>query len=214
MSTPSGPEPVNLWSRADHARSYLTRAAGQGWREEAYAHLLEIVPTTPRRVLDLGCGDGEVIARVLDARPGTTGLACDFSAEMLERARRRFADEPRVDVVEHDLDDPLPDEWGSFDLIVSAFAIHHLVDARKRALYAEVFAALEPGGMFCNLEHVASPTPELHAAFLAAVGGDEDPSNKLVEVEPQLDWLRAIGFEQVDCFYKWREIALLAGVKP
>lgn len=214
MSTPSGPEPVNLWSRADHARSYLTRAAGQGWREEAYAHLLEIVPTTPRRVLDLGCGDGEIIARVLDARPGTTGLACDFSAEMLERARRRFADEPRVDVVEHDLDDPLPDEWGSFDLIVSAFAIHHLVDARKRALYAEVFAALEPGGMFCNLEHVASPTPELHAAFLAAVGGDEDPSNKLVEVEPQLDWLRAIGFEQVDCFYKWREIALLAGVKP
>jgi ubiquinone/menaquinone biosynthesis C-methylase UbiE len=207
-------ESVNLWSQADHARDYLERSARKAWRETAYSHLMEIVPPAPRRVLDLGCGDGEVISRIVAARPGAEGIACDFSPEMLGRARRRFVGSATVTVVEHDLDVPLPAAWGTFDLVVSAFAIHHVVDDRKRALYREVFDVLEPGGAFCNLEHVASTTPELHEEFLRVIGGEEDPSNKLVAVETQLDWLREIGFEQVECFYKWRELALLAGVKP
>jgi tRNA (cmo5U34)-methyltransferase len=205
---------VNLWSNVEHAREYLDRRATDSWRAAAYGHLLDIVPHAPRRVLDLGCGDGEVIGRVCAARPGIVGVACDFSPEMLGRVRERFADSTAVTIVEHDLDDPLPADWGSFDLVVSAFAIHHVVDERKRALYREVFDVLEPGGVFCNLEHVASATPELHDEFLRVIGAEEDPSNKLVAVEPQLQWLRDIGFEQVECFYKWREIALLAGVKP
>ena len=167
-----------------------------------------------KTVLDLGCGDGEVISRVLTARPGAVGVACDFSPEMLGRARTRFADTDEVTVVEHDLDAPLPTDWGTFDLVVSAFAIHHVVDERKQALYREVFDVLEPGGLFCNLEHVASATPELHEEFLRVIGVEDDPSNKLVPVDTQLAWLRDLGFEQVDCFYKWRELALFAGVRP
>jgi tRNA (cmo5U34)-methyltransferase len=135
---------------------------------------------------------------------------------MLGLARERFAGESAVEIVEHDLDQPLP-PLGRFDVVVSTFAIHHCVDARKRALYGEVFAVLDPGGRFLNLEHVDSPTPALHEAFLAAIGktpAEDDPSNKLVAVETQLAWLREIGFTNVDCFWKWREVALLAGVKP
>jgi tRNA (cmo5U34)-methyltransferase len=205
---------INLWTEADHARDYLEKRKHLPHRQTGYEVLLEFVPTHVQRVLDLGCGDGEVMARVLEARPGAEGIACDFSTEMLERARARFVDD-NVTVLEHDLDDPLPSEWGEFDAVVSAFAIHHVTDDRKRSLYREVFDHLRDGGVFLNLEHVDSPTPEMHQSFLEAAGIDrDDPSNKLALSETQLGWLRELGFEQVDCHWKWREMALLAGVKP
>lgn len=208
---------VNLWSEAEHARDYLARRKDLPHRLDGSAALLEFLPATPRRVLDLGTGDGELLARVREAHPATEGVAVDFSAEMLGRARDRFADDPAVTVVAHDLDDALPTSWGMFDAVVSSFAIHHVDDARKHTLYGEVYERLAPGGVFCNLEHVASPTPELHEAFLAALGSSidrDDPSNKLLDVATQLAWLLDVGFEQVDCHWKWREMALLAGVRP
>jgi SAM-dependent methyltransferase len=178
--------------------------------------LTELLPAAPRRVLDLGTGDGYTLGLIRSVHPEADGVGVDFSAEMLGLARERFAGDSGVEIVEHDLDAPLP-ALGTFDLVVSSFAIHHCVDERKRALYGEVFELLEPGGRFLNLEHVDSATPELHVDFLAAIGktpAEDDPSNKLVAVETQLTWLREIGFAQVDCLWKWREVALLAGVKP
>jgi SAM-dependent methyltransferase len=198
---------TNAWVSAAHARAYLDRAGSIPRMETAYEELLEVLPLNPQRVLDLGCGDGKVMDMI-----GGPGVAVDFSPTMLEAARARFQTDD-IEVVEHNLNAPLPD-MGTFDVVVSAFAIHHCPDSRKRELYAEVFEVLEPGGVFANLEHVSSPTPELHEEFLALLDAPEDPSNKLVDVESQLRWLREIGFEQVDCHWKWREMALLAGVRP
>lgn len=207
---------LNEYATPEHALGYLARAGGIPHRTEGEAVVLALVPLGARRILDLGCGDGRLLALLRADRPESRGVALDFSPTMLAAARERFRDVPQVEVVEHDLDDPLPD-LGTFDAIVSSFAIHHCEDERKRALYAEIFDLLEPGGAFCNLEHVASPTDRLHDRFLAAVGvapGQEDPSNRLAPVEAQLQWLRSLGFEEVDCYWKWLELALLAGVKP
>jgi tRNA (cmo5U34)-methyltransferase len=179
--------------------------------------LVELLPSRVERVLDLGTGDGSTLALVLAAHPWATGVGLDFGDEMLRRARERFADHPRVAVVRHDLSESLPEDVDDFDLVVSSFAIHHLDPARQRALYGEVFERLRPGGRFVNAEHVASPTDALHHEFLAALGrrpDEDDPSNQLVATEAHLAWLRACGFANVECFWKWRELAVVAGTKP
>jgi len=207
---------VNRWVEPEWAKQYLERRESIPHRGEGYAAVLELLAFGGpiARVLDLGTGDGYTLGRVLAEHPGAVGVGLDFSTEMLGRARASFGDDPRVEIREHDLDQALPEGLGSFDLVVSSFAIHHCVPERQRALYGEVFEHVTPGGRFVNLEHVSSPTPELQEQFLAALGAEEDPSNKLVAVETQLGWLREIGFTDVDCFWKWRELALLSGCKP
>jgi SAM-dependent methyltransferase len=206
----------NQWASREHALAYLERADRVPHRTEGEAVLLGLVPLAARRVLDLGTGDGRLLALVKIDRPGMSAVAVDFSPAMLEAARARFAADPAVEVVAHDLDRPLPD-LGRFDAVVSSFAIHHLPHPRKRAIYAEVFDRLAPGGVFCNLEHVASPTARLHERFLDELGvgpGEEDPSNLLLDLETQLGWLREIGYDDVDCCWKWLELALLTGRRP
>jgi tRNA (cmo5U34)-methyltransferase len=142
----------------------------------------------------------------------------------------------RFEIRHGDLADPLPPQAGDgpFDLIVSGYAIHHLPTPRKRMLYAEVFGLLRPGGLFVNVEHVASATPALEAAYdeayidhIAAVTGRDraqverdhhgraDKADNILEpVEVQVGWLREVGFEQADCYFKWLELAVFGGVRP
>jgi SAM-dependent methyltransferase len=125
------------------------------------------------------------------------------------------------------------------DAIVSGYAIHHLPHARKRKLYAEVFDLLAPGGMFVNIEHVASASPWLEAlsddgmvdalhAFHSRRGmgksraqvADEfvhrpdKAANILAPVEVQCAWLREIGFQDVDVYFKVFELAVFGGRRP
>ena len=207
---------LNEYTTAEHALRYLARADKIPHRTEGEAVLLKFIPYNVKRILDLGTGDGRLLALLRIDRRDTEGIALDFSPTMLAIARERFRGDNKVKVIEHNLDMPLPD-IGRFDIIVSSFAIHHCTDERKQALYSEIYAMLTPGGSFFNLEHVAPATTNLHAQFLRELGitqADEDPSNKLVSVEIQLQWLREIGFKDVDCYWKWLEMALLIGVKP
>jgi tRNA (cmo5U34)-methyltransferase len=208
MSAPEWSDPAHVAhyrSRRDSTRAVTSDQA-----------LLEHVPARTKRILDLGTGDGRLLALLLEGHGQRSGVGIDSSEPMLRAARERFAGEERVELIAHDLRSPLP-KLGSFDAVVSSLAIHHLEDERKRTLYAEAFALLEPGGVFANFEHVASPSRRLHLDFFAAIEEPlehEDPSDRLLDVHTQLRWLHEIGFEDVDCHWKWRELALLAGVKP
>lgn len=211
---------VNLWTSAEHALDYLKRADTIPHRTEGEATLLDTLrdalPSSPGRILDLGSGAGRLLDLVKLAHPGVQAVAVDFSPAMLDQLHAKYDGDSAVRVIAHDLEQALP-ELGRFDAVVSSFAIHHVPHDRKRSLYEEIHRLLKPGGVFCNLEHVASPTETLHRRFLAALSvapEDEDPSNKLLDMETQLGWLRAVGFTDVDCHWKWLELALLAGKRP
>ena len=203
--------------------------------------VIRFAPRAPRRVLDLGCGDAILLAKVLEAFPEAAGIAVDFSPLMLEQACKRLAPfGARARTVEADLGAPawLDDVNGPFDAIVSGFAIHHLPDARKRALYEEIRNLLDAGGVFVNAEHVASATPRLEEMFDDAMAehlfrrrrerGEavtfeqvkrdllERPdraANILAPVDEQCGWLRELGFLDVDCYWKYFELAVFGGYR-
>ena len=192
-------------------------------------------------LLDLGAGDGIVTAEVSKRQPVTSATLTDFSEPFLEGAHSRFAgSDLDVDFVVGDFRE---DDWypavtarGPFDLVASRFAIHHIPDEMKRDLYTQVFEWLKPGGMFVQIEHVASASPMYNAAhdrllverITAGKGEDanfdevmasyrlraDGGANILAPVFDQLQWLRDIGFRDVDCAFKCFELSVFAGRKP
>jgi cyclopropane fatty-acyl-phospholipid synthase-like methyltransferase len=200
------------WDDAERVDRYLERVDGLAPRQAGEDVLRSLLPKAPRTLLDLGCGDGRLAALALEARPGLERVvAVDNSPAMLDKARLRFAGDRRVTVHHHDLARTL-EGFGTFDVIISGSAIHHLEDRRKQSLFAEVTASLRPGGLFANLEVVASATPELHAEFLDLIGRPaDDPEDRLTDVGSQLQWMDQAGLVQVDCLWRWRGFALLAG---
>jgi tRNA (cmo5U34)-methyltransferase len=185
---------------------------------DAEALLVEhLLPERLARILDLGTGDGHLLAAIRGRHPETGGVGLDVSPEMVSAARKRFAESERVSFEVHDLMKALPKGLGEFDLVVSALAIHHLPDDRKRSLYGEALGLLRPGGAFYNLDVINAPTLELHELSQRSFGfsdRDPDPSDQLAPLDDQLEWLREVGFDHVDCHWKWLELALFGGIRP
>lgn len=118
---------LNEYATSEHALKYLSRADSIPHRTEGEAVLLDFIPLKAQRILDLGCGDGRLLALLKIDRPDAEGIALDFSPTMIKAASKRFSNDPKVQVVDHNLDNQLPD-FGQFDVIVSSFAIHHCAD--------------------------------------------------------------------------------------
>ena len=194
--------------------------------------------------LDLGCGDGILGAAILGEYPSARGVFVDFSKPMLEQARealRDYASQLAFENLDYG-DKAWVDKMqahGLFDAIVSGYSIHHQPDVRKREVYAEIYSLLKPGGWFVNIEHVSSEAQlnidlfEHHYvsaryALEKQNGGTrtfdelaeeykdrpDKAANVLAPTELQCNWLREIGYEEVDCYFRIFELAVFGGRKP
>lgn len=199
---------------------------------------------TVENFADIGCGNGILAKAILSHYPQAKGILVDFSEPMLSEAKIQLSG--YASSLQFALMDFGVKEWIHsvsakvlFDIIVSGLAIHHQPDKRKKELYAEIFNLLKPGGVFINMEHVAS-----HTDWVEAIWDDffiyslydfhekkgvkksrkqiseefahrqDKEANILVPVELQCEWLREIGFEDVDCYFKVFEFAVFGGRRP
>jgi tRNA (cmo5U34)-methyltransferase len=196
------------------------------------------------KFLDLGCGDGILGATILGEYPLAQGVFVDFSEPMLEQAREGLKEYSNQLALENlDYGDSAwvnrIQPHGPFDAIVSGYSIHHQPDSRKRQVYQEIYSLLKPNGWFINIEHVASAAQlnidlfENHYVtaryFIEKNNGGtrtieqiaEDytdrpdaAANILSPTEVQCDWLREIGYEEVDCYFRIYELAVFGGRRP
>jgi tRNA (cmo5U34)-methyltransferase len=237
----------SVWQDAAIATAFTNDRRGgiMGAREQINV-MLELLPPRPAgtpRVLDIGCGDGILLESVLRHWSGAQGVALDGSPAMLEQAAERLSvfHPSAVTFIQADFNAP---DWRNalpldrYHAIVSGFAIHHSEDERKRALYSEIYDLLDSGGVFVNIEHVASASPLGEDLFERAYAknivrhrrerGDEaifedvlqeihtrldKSANRLTPVETQVQWLRDIGYTDADCYWKHYELAIFAGYK-
>lgn len=114
--------------------------------------------SSPRRIVDLGCGTGAGTFALLDRFPDAHVTAVDASAEHLQRlrtkARARGVDE-RVRTVRADLDEAVWPDLGSPDLVWASASMHHMANP-DHALRA-VHDALAPGGLVAVVELAGHP---------------------------------------------------------
>ena len=199
---------------------------------------------TVRNFLDLGCGDGILAATILDKYPHARGTLVDFSMPMIQAAVRNLqAYSNSLHVSSADYTDPswfdIISSHAPFDVVVSGFSIHHQPDPVKRQVYLDIFDLLEPGGVFVNIEHVSSASAHIEGLYdeyfidslwaaqltagdaqtrdqiaLAYHKREDKQANILAPVELQCEWLRDIGYGDVDCFFKVFELAVFGGRRP
>jgi tRNA (cmo5U34)-methyltransferase len=234
-----------VWQNSTLVRGYLSGTRGGipfgAEQIEIMLRVIEARGEPVRRFADLGCGGGALARALLARYPDAHASLVDFSGPMLAAAKADLQD--RVPAPAFVTADLASSQWidaldgnEPFDVIVSGYAIHHLADERKRALYAEIFARLKPGGMFMNVEHVASRTPwieqladelmidslhgfqakQANAKSRAQIADEfrrrpDKAANVLAPVELQCEWLRTIGFVDVDCYFKVFELAVFGG---
>jgi tRNA (cmo5U34)-methyltransferase len=229
-----------IWKSEETARSFAAQSA-QRERDRAeqltlVARLLPFAAQDTFTFLDLGAGTGAAARAVLTEYPKATALLGEYSPQMVaegEKAMAAFSGRYRY--VELDL---LNVEWPanlpqSLDAVISALAIHHLPDERKRAVFARMHRLLRPGGWFINYDPIKAPdaalegvwervndryeptspfrrgprTPEMQARW-------ENHVRYMIPLAPQIEWLKEAGFVDVDVFWKRLDWVIYGGRRP
>ncbi|WP_026675237.1 class I SAM-dependent methyltransferase [Alkalihalobacterium bogoriense] len=228
------------WQRQDVTQHYLEQVRGGiPFGVEQAKIMLQVVhhfTPNPKKILDLGCGNGFLAEILLKTYPEATAILVDHSEPMVQAARENMSEfSDRCEIIHGDFSPSIQQYTGlnSVDCVVSGFAIHHLPHEKKKELYRDIYSHLSEGGIFINIEHVASATSELeklhdelfitHLASHNNRNKDEvaieynnrpDKEDNILErVDVQVEWLRDIGFNHVDCYFKWMELAVFGGVK-
>jgi tRNA (cmo5U34)-methyltransferase len=186
-------------------------------------------------VLDLGGGDGALLAEVANWDKGLSMTLIDGSEEMLTAARKKLSAIEGVECVKCTFQDIIEKRslGAKYNLIVSSLAIHHLMMDEKIALFNVIFDHLEPGGAFFNIDAVLPPDEVVESWYLALwkewileheQGLDNrdtfqyipqqfinNPENVPDTLSWQLNSLKGIGFTNVDCYYKYGLFAVYGG---
>ncbi len=173
----------------------------------------------PRRILELGCGSGNLSELVYCKFPRAAVRLVDFSGSLLQQCRNRLG---ALDAIEYQEEDfrNLDFAAGSFDLVVSSIALHHLTHDEKADLFRNVYRWLSRGGVFSYSDQFAGVTDDLYARQIAdwqeqsaRLGATDEEWNAWMEHQAahdhhatlvdQIEWLRGAGFASIDCTWRY-----------
>lgn len=214
--------------------------------EELYEVIIEMIPFQKNngiRILDIGSGPGSLSLRILKKYPKVVITCLDGSLQMLAAAKKmldNYSAQKKTFIKFNFETEKLSEVFNEkFDMVVSAFAIHHLSHRAKRQLFKEIYKIIETNGGFINGDIVRSKNHKIELKYedvwarhvkkmvkyilkkdillesIKAEGRkrEEEEGDKPASLEEQLRWLRTAGFDTVECVWKYYCFAVYGGFK-
>lgn len=181
-------------------------------------------------VLDLGCGTGNITKGVKNRYPQAHVTCVDLAESMIKITQYKLAEYEDIEYHVADLRDFQYVE-NNYDLIISSMAMHHLpTDEEKISVYHKIYNSLWEGGAFLHADRVLTsneylekvnhdewkefmlkslPLSEVEEKWLPTAQNEDHPAPLL----DHIDWLREIGFKEVDVMWKYVNGAVFGGRK-
>jgi len=197
--------------------------------EEMMTAVVEALPfkkNAALEVVDLGCGTGNFARKLTHAFPRAHVTCVDLAANMLDMAKAKLGQNPRVAFWQGDVRDF---DYGrsKFDVIVSSLVLHHIEKDEKTAFFRKLHRALRPGGIFFTVDIFVSPDPKMHAHYIevwkAFIRKNGLPpavairrhrrEDRPVQLAEELAMVRKAGFRRVETMLKFYNFAAYFGMK-
>jgi tRNA (cmo5U34)-methyltransferase len=187
------------WDPGEYANSVRTWVHDYDELQDQVAKATAVVRA--KLILDLGVGAGETARRVLEIHPEARLVGLDSSPTMLQGAARALPQD-RVTLLQQDLGEPFPDQ--SFDLVISALAVHHLKGEDKAELFLNVARRLHAGGRFVMGDVVIPDDP--FDALIENEDGYDFPST----AKELQGWMSEAGFT-TEILWICKDLAVFGG---
>lgn len=228
------------WETSEAAQKYLRMAdiVIPGRRDilTIIAKLATDFTSESPKILDIGCGHGDVTAAILALKPSASLSLVDYSDDMIKMVCERFEHNDNIEVIKHDLNNGLPERLAAaqFDAVVSCFALHHIEFENRIKLYKNIRQVLEGGGLFVNGDRFVGESPAINQwefdfwiawmteRIKTVLGIDKTfeevkrtqlESDKRLGDKPGTIWvmredLKSAGFKYVDCVWMQYNLGL------
>lgn len=224
------PSTPHQWHNPKYVDTWLASKSMQNQPfQEKLVSQLPFRPGKVIRVLDIGTGNGSLGLEVLHVYPKAQLVCHDFSEVMLNRAKQQLIQfSEQLTFIKSDLRNPTwtYDIVGTFDAVVSSSAIHNVVVGppkgsveRIKQIYFEIFNLIKPKGCFLNYDIVGAAGSISKQIYLKKTANfkPEDDMGALdqqgMDILNHLDWLKQVGFDEVDCLWKEHKRAIFGGFK-
>jgi len=182
------------------------------------------------KVLDLGCGTGNVTKAVKERFPMSKISCIDIAENMIQMAKIKLEGYSDIEYYTEDFSEF--NFEGAYDVVVSSLALHHIrTDEDKKKFYSRIYDVLKPGGLFLNSDSVLGSNESLNMIyrkkwidFMLQNVPEEEIKEKWLPTEMEEDfpapltnhlkWLGETRFESIDVVWKYYGYAVYCGTRP
>lgn len=198
---------------------------------EMLTALINAIPDNKKnpKILDLGCGTGNITQKALMRFPDAEVTCLDLSENMIEIAKDKLSDFEKIEYIVGDFTQMQIET--KYDVILSSLALHHIPnDEEKEAMYKDIYEALEKDGVFYNADVIKANSiynEELNNKIaiqemkengvtdeeITEHKGKRDANDVPTTLINHIKMLENVGFVEIDVIWKHYSNAVYGGTK-